>query len=152
MARNLKAIRQERGLTIAALSRRMTVIGHPMLETGILKTEQGLRGIDVDDLIGFAVALGVSPAALLLPRDTAPGDEVQLTPLVTVAAWEWSSGRFPLPVPGGITWQRLAEFELRSRPGWYGPSVTGWRAEMKHRKAEMDAWTRAAEGAPGGQD
>ena len=70
VARNIRRIRQHRDLTAAALSDRLAEIGHPILDSGILKIEHGGRRVDVDDLVALAEALGVEPAMLLLGEVT----------------------------------------------------------------------------------
>ena len=70
VARNVRRIRQHRDMTAAALSARLAEIGHPIVDTGILKIEHGDRRVDVDDLMALAEALGVEPAALLLGEVT----------------------------------------------------------------------------------
>jgi hypothetical protein len=59
-------------MTAADLSARLTEIGHPIVDSGIHKTELGDRRVDVDDLVAFAEALGVEPAVLLLGESTIP--------------------------------------------------------------------------------
>jgi hypothetical protein len=54
-------------ITTAEMSRRLGELGQPIPDTGITKTEQGTRRVDVDDLVAIALALGVTPNALLLP-------------------------------------------------------------------------------------
>jgi transcriptional regulator with XRE-family HTH domain len=137
---NLKQLREVRGLTYQKLSDRLRELGRPIPTLGLSRIENGNRRVDADDLVARARARDVNPAALLLPRDTAPGDEVQLAPelpVAAVAAWEWSAGRFPL-VPGDVTWQRLADFEMHARPDWHGASAVEWRDELERRKAEME--------------
>ncbi len=65
VARNVRLLRHHRNLTAAALSARLTGIGHPIVDTGILKIEHGDRRVDVDDLTALAEALQVEACALL---------------------------------------------------------------------------------------
>ena len=67
--------------------------------------------------------------------------------MAAVAAWEWSAGHYPLPVPEPITWQRIADFEANARPEWHGRSVSEWRDELARRDAEMAELKRKAEAA-----
>jgi transcriptional regulator with XRE-family HTH domain len=69
VARNVKALREARGLTQTDVSDRMRVIGRPLLPTGVLKVEQGSRRVDVDDLVALALALDATPNDLLGPLD-----------------------------------------------------------------------------------
>ena len=137
---NLKQLREARRLSYRELSDRLKELGRPIPTLGLSRIEKGARRVDADDLVALAIALDVNPAALLLPRDVSPGDEVRLAPempVAAVAAWDWSAGRFPL-VPGDVTWQRLADFEMHARPDWHGASVVDWRDELERRKAEME--------------
>ncbi len=98
LARNLAAIRQRRRLTVRALSDRLAGLGVRLLPSGITKTEQGARGVDVNELVALAIALNVSPVRLLLP-DTYDDQPVWLTPAKqapTWLAWSWAEGVGPL--------------------------------------------------------
>jgi transcriptional regulator with XRE-family HTH domain len=102
VAANLRSIRQERGLSYAALSRRLADLGHPVLDTGLMKIEKGQRRVGVDDLVALAVALDCTPNRLLLPEVefTRPGALFALTPgrdkVRTDDAWAWAYGERPL--------------------------------------------------------
>ncbi|WP_175496938.1 helix-turn-helix domain-containing protein [Actinopolyspora alba] len=90
--RNIEALRSAQGLSLAELSRRLEAVGRPILGTGIHKIEQGVRRVDVDDLVALALALNVTPNRLLLPVD---GSRVELTSEVEVEqrpAWNWADG------------------------------------------------------------
>lgn len=53
------------------------------------------RRVDADDLVGLALALGVSPLAILLPTAAAavlPGGERYSAERI----WDWGTGRAPL--------------------------------------------------------
>lgn len=65
VARNVRLLRRHRDLTYIALSRRLAEIGHPILDTGLMKIEKGDRRVDVDDLAALAEALQVEACALL---------------------------------------------------------------------------------------
>lgn len=101
VAENLRRIRQERGLSYAELARRLTGLGHPILDTGLLKIEKGDRRIDVDDLVALAVALGTTPNRLLLPEMNVEhaAEDYQLTPSMSAKPpllWAWAAGEVPL--------------------------------------------------------
>jgi transcriptional regulator with XRE-family HTH domain len=72
-AENLRRMRQHRGFSYAELARRLAGLGHPILDTGLLKIEKGDRRVDVDDLVALAAALEVSPADLLGPCSACTG-------------------------------------------------------------------------------
>lgn len=128
VAANIRRIRREREVTTAALSQRLAVIGHHIVDTGITKTEKGDRRVDVDDLTALALALGVTPNTLLMPQVTYLGssDFHYLTPEVSGSAehlWQWAQGERPLPVavPDFRDWigngkHPHLEFSLRTRP------------------------------------
>jgi transcriptional regulator with XRE-family HTH domain len=98
VAQQVKALREERRLTLAQLSERLTEVGRPILPTGIKKIERGgelARRVDVDDLVGLALALGVTPNRLLFGGDAGP-DPLPLTTTVAPSSrdvWEWASGQ-----------------------------------------------------------
>lgn len=99
VATNIARFRGQRGLTLAGLAERMTEVGRPMSVSGISSMENMQRRVDVDDLVAFAAALNVSPAALLMPHVTAdnthdPSDPSLLpkVPLETSAEPKPSSG------------------------------------------------------------
>jgi transcriptional regulator with XRE-family HTH domain len=67
VAHNVKVLREARGLTQTDVSDRMRTIGRPLLPTGVLKVEQGIRRVDVDDLVALALVFDVPPDELLGP-------------------------------------------------------------------------------------
>lgn len=69
VARNLPALRRERGLSTYALSEKLADIGWSLHPTALTRIEAGERRVDVDDLAALAVALDVSMNRLLLPTD-----------------------------------------------------------------------------------
>ena len=127
---NLTEIRAARRLTYKQLADRLEQLGRPIPTLGLSRIEKGNRRVDADDLVALAVALGVSPSALLLPRSGGPEDEIDLTSTTQVAAgvaWKWADGRIPLPRLGEITSAEQADFEKYARPPWdvssYGPQA-----------------------------
>jgi transcriptional regulator with XRE-family HTH domain len=96
----VERLRDVRSLTYKKLSEALEAAGRPIFPLGLSRLERGARRVDVDELVALAVALGVSPSTLLLPRDADPDDMVQLTPSVSVRAWiawQWMDGQMPLP-------------------------------------------------------
>jgi transcriptional regulator with XRE-family HTH domain len=94
--------REERRLTLPGLSERLKAVGRPILPSGLSKIELGERRADVDDLVALAIALEVSPAALLMPNEPT-GERVDLTENRRVSfnnAWSWATGEGPLLEPG----------------------------------------------------
>jgi hypothetical protein len=76
------------------------------------------RRVDVGDLVAIAIALGVSPATLLIPESETAGGTVTVTGGAgTVAAqrcWEWLTAAQPLP-EARVT---LLTFGARAWPQW----------------------------------
>jgi transcriptional regulator with XRE-family HTH domain len=131
---NLTEIRAARRLTYKQLSDRLEQLGRPIPTLGLSRIEKGNRRVDVDDLVALAVALGVNPSALLLPRDGQAESEIELTLAQRVAAgvaWKWADGRIPLPRLSEITPAEQADFEKYARPPWdvtsYGPQAPIFR-------------------------
>lgn len=115
---NVVRLRGARGLTREALADRLTEVGRPIRATGLARLEAGRRRVDVDDLIGLALALGVSPVALLLPPEMV--EELHLTDTTSTswqAAWRWAIGEEPFTqerMP--LTDRRVAAFITENRP------------------------------------
>jgi 8-oxo-dGTP pyrophosphatase MutT (NUDIX family)/transcriptional regulator with XRE-family HTH domain len=138
---NLATLRAERRLTYKDLSDRLAELGRPIPTLGLSRIEKGNRRVDADDLVALALALGVNPTALLLPRDVPPDGRVRLTEDVDASArdaWNWADGRWPLPFarPGSrsiVDWYLVADFEAHARPEWsplpeyarFGPADDG---------------------------
>lgn len=77
----------------------MSELGRPITASGLQKIEAHTRRVDADDLVALAVALGVSPVAILLPGTSEPGDSVSVTGVGAadaLAVWEWANGGRPL--------------------------------------------------------
>lgn len=124
VAMNLRDIRNQRGrVSVYDLAKQLEEAGWPIQPSGLTRIERRERRVDVDDLVALAVALGVNPSALLLPRRIDDGEEIELTPNVSAKpwpTWAWADGQIPLPTEddpkGGAESRELLEFELHSRP------------------------------------
>lgn len=57
-------------MVYAELSRKLAEMGREIPPLGLRRIETGERRVDVDDLVALALALDLSPLALLLPTDT----------------------------------------------------------------------------------
>jgi 8-oxo-dGTP pyrophosphatase MutT (NUDIX family)/transcriptional regulator with XRE-family HTH domain len=123
---NLKQLRDARRLSYRELSDRLEALGRPIPTLGLSRIEKGNRRVDADDLVALALALGVNPTALLLPRTGANTDEIELTAdqrASALDAWDWADGRRPLPpadpdARSAEGWYRLADFASYARPVW----------------------------------
>jgi len=92
---NVKRIRGDIGFTQADLSRSLAQNGHPIPVSSIGRIETGDRRVEVDDLVALALALGVSPLALLLPHTRGPEDVVEFSgwgPDLARDVWGFSLG------------------------------------------------------------
>jgi transcriptional regulator with XRE-family HTH domain len=127
VAANIERLRKSQNLSYAELSRRLDALECPIAPLGLTRIREHQRRVDVDDLVALALALGVSPATLLLPgpdASTAPGSaggKVPVTeggehyPLSQV--WRWFVAESPIDV--AISFPPSApvvEFQLRARP------------------------------------
>jgi transcriptional regulator with XRE-family HTH domain len=139
---NLTELRQARRLAYRELAERLTEIGRVIPVLGLSRIEDGNRRVDADDLVALAIALGVSPAALLLPRFSEPDvliDLAQRKQATARAAWAWADGQFPLVASGAppLTWRQITDFETHARPEWQEPgTLTRWRDDMQRRTAQ----------------
>jgi transcriptional regulator with XRE-family HTH domain len=125
-AANLEAIREDRRLSQDELAEAVERLGRPMTRQIVGKTEAGDRRIDVDDLVAFAVALGVTPNRLLMP-DSAGQVQAELLPELTVSEldeWKCASGEEQLPADNaepGVAGRFLRENRPHAVPdGYFG--------------------------------
>ena len=93
--------------------------------------EKGERVVTSDELAAFAVAFGVSPAALLLPLTAKPDDDVEVTgggSATARQAWLWASSVQPLRTTAGNEQTERLEHQLYSLPPWLrsDQNVSGW--------------------------
>lgn len=73
---NLPRFRALRRMTLMDLAERLDELGRPMSVPTLSAVENGKRRIDVDDLVHLALALDVSPAALLMPPANGLDDSI----------------------------------------------------------------------------
>ncbi|MED5815732.1 XRE family transcriptional regulator [Mycolicibacterium sp. 050232] len=118
VAANVERLRNEQNLTFAALSDRLERLQRPIPPLGLRKIVAETRRVDADDLVGLAVALGVSPASLLMPdlRIVTKDDLVPITgwnaPISAAPVWRWLTATAPL-IHGTD-----ASFIDRALPSW----------------------------------
>jgi transcriptional regulator with XRE-family HTH domain len=93
----VRTTRERKGWTQQQLADRLAALDCPIDRSIIAKIESGKRGVSLDEAFAFAAALGVSPAALALPRGT--DTDVRVAPNLTVRGYEayrWLQGRAAL--------------------------------------------------------
>jgi len=101
-ATELKATRQRKGWTQEELAARLRDLDAPMDRSTVAKIEASKRGVSVDELVFFAVGLGVPPLSLIVPRsgkDDALDTFMQVAPNRSVRAWQatmWLKGHWQL--------------------------------------------------------
>lgn len=110
---NVARIRKTQRLSLKDLEERMGRHGRRISFSGLSKIEKGSRKVDTDDLMTLALALDVSPVALLLPEGD-PDAKVEVTGGhgSLAAFWQWAFGESPLIDPD---WR---SFQARSLPRW----------------------------------
>lgn len=104
VASNVRRLRERAGLSVPQLSGKTGELGYRIPPEAIHKIEAardarpGARHINVDEVTVLAVALGVSPVALLLPPTVRGETEVTgVGQLSARDAWRWMRGRNRLP-------------------------------------------------------
>ncbi|OHV03894.1 helix-turn-helix domain-containing protein [Mycobacterium talmoniae] len=137
-ADNIKRLRD--GLPFTELAERLKSIGRPIPPLGLRKLETYERRVDADDLVALAVALGVSPITLLMPRASAPDELVDITgfdgDLPAAALFAWLSARDALPAQaGGVNMTRVA-FLARALPDWMQQMA---RIQFDHER-QQEEW------------
>jgi hypothetical protein len=91
VARNITTIRKARNLAYTELSARLGKLGREIPTWGLRKIESGGRRVDTDDLVALALALNVSPVALLL--STEPSSLVpKAKTYPPERVWDWAIG------------------------------------------------------------
>jgi 8-oxo-dGTP pyrophosphatase MutT (NUDIX family)/transcriptional regulator with XRE-family HTH domain len=151
---NLKRLRDERRLSYRELSDALARLGRPIPTLGLSRIERGERRVDADDLVALALALGVNPSALLLPRDVPPDSLVSLADDWSASAtdaWAWADGRRPLPVAGPFTRsnmdiQAAMDFASHARPEWAPPPETLQAMGISLRRPIVAAIVTSSEG------
>lgn len=121
VAANVLRFRTARGLSTTRLAATLKEIGHSIPATGITRIEKGERRVDTDDLVALALALNVSPVALLLPPTEDSETLVDLTENVALRArdaWAWADGEEPHARVERDKYGHVLRFRLDSRPEW----------------------------------
>lgn len=113
---NVERIRRGRRMALKELSAELSALGRPISLSGLSKLENGDRKADSDDLMALALALNVSPVALLLPQGN-PSDLVEVTGGRGAVGllWEWAYAQEELVA------EDRRSFQARSLPAWFHP-------------------------------
>lgn len=120
VAENIRRLREDQNLTYTQVSELLYSRAHWVIApTAIRRIEEGGRRVNVDELVALAVALGVSPATLLMPNHANAGAKAKATGTGTqnaVNIWNWLTARNALK--GEAAQKELLEFWVRSWPTW----------------------------------
>lgn len=138
VAANIRRLRTAQNLTYTQLSERLKdAADWSITPVGVRRIEEGQRRVSVDDLVALAVALGKSPALLLMPDTLTPEVRVAATGTGKQAAdrlWEWLCGLEPLS-GSGMNW---ATFRAGTWPEWKWEQFSAGE-ELQRRRREFDA-------------
>lgn len=142
VAANVRALRKKRGLDLAQLSVRLFEVGQPISLKSLSKLENGQRRVDVDDLVGLALALDVTPNRLLLTETASNVEEVSLTDGVRASsrvAWRWACGERPITAPSSIDIKRDVSFGTVNRPHDPPDDMTAGELLERDKRGEFDS-------------
>lgn len=92
VAANVRHLRELRQFSYVGLSKQIRELGRHVDAVALRRIEAGQRRVDVDDVMVLAVALGVSPLAVLLPHGDGKivaGGECYRKDRF----WDWACGR-----------------------------------------------------------
>lgn len=115
VGRNVRLLRQQHGMSQAAMADLLSRYGVHLDPTAVLRIEKGARDLKVDELLAFASALLTHPADLLAPPD---GERLELGEYALDGAqvFAWLSGDAAAP----LTAQRSREdFERRGKTQYH---------------------------------
>lgn len=116
---NVARVRKSQQLSLQDVADKLTSLGRRISLSGLSKIERGERRADVDDLMALAIALDVSPLALLLPVVEEPGADTRVTGALGSAGlfWAWAlAERTPFS-------QDDRSFVARSLPWWLDSNI-----------------------------
>ncbi|MCX2929274.1 helix-turn-helix transcriptional regulator [Mycobacterium sp. CVI_P3] len=144
VADNVRRLRERHGMNYTQLSQRLQSAANWSINAvGIRRIESGDRRVTADDLMALAVALRVSPIALLMPNTEMKGAEVHVTGLprtfTAEQVWEWlrasEQGYFP------VEFESPQAFLTRSWPTWFQEQMCDWLASVDDRYKQMQEKT-----------
>ena len=99
----VRRLREQRELSLQALSDRLETVGRPILASGLSKIEAGTRRVDVDDLVALAEALGTTPDDLLTASEAAPRSQGGVASVLLRAAAELTAAAVVITDSAGLT-------------------------------------------------
>ncbi len=131
-AENVKRIREKLRLTFAELSRILEESGRAIPPLGLRRIEEGERRIDADDLVALSLALGVSPATLLMPDTDSEDARVSVTghPDTVPASQLWRWLRADRSIAGAENAGELVDFYTLALPAWRRMQVADFLQDM----------------------
>ncbi|WP_220473773.1 helix-turn-helix domain-containing protein [Mycobacteroides abscessus] len=119
---NLPRYRGLRHMKLTDLSEKLAELGRPMSVPTLSAIENGKRRIDVDDLVHLALALDVTPSALMMPEverahelPDAPGSVAWTD---AHDWWAWLVGRNPLWASPNTDLHDLETWRRSVNPSW----------------------------------
>jgi len=127
IAENVARIRKDRPWSQREFAEHLAAAGLKIHASAVAKIETGERRVSIEELLQIAVALDVTPMALLLAHDGAP---LAISPDLNVNqdwAQDWISGLSPLPAGwtgAGDQYetadgQKVDAFEVSRRKMWF---------------------------------
>lgn len=95
VATNVTRYRESARFNYTELSKELERHGRDISALAVRRIEESNRRVDVDDLVALALALNVSPLALLLPRhESAITTTGETYPAERI--WQWAKGEKPI--------------------------------------------------------
>jgi len=127
VAENVRGLRQRMGWTQDRLRQRLAEVGVRLSRPTVVALEQGKRSIDVSELLGLGLALGVAPHLLLYPHagvDVVAADDPSAPRYAgsEVADWLWDPDPNELSTAGlseRVEWHEMAGIPERASSDVY---------------------------------
>lgn len=132
-------VRRLRGDTqYVKLAAELARLGRPIPTLGLRKIESYERRVDADDLVALAMALGTSPATLLMPggSEVGPDDHVAIADAGPVAeandVWNWLTAQRSIDPDVDYV-----EFGARAWPRWVRLNVASMVGRTPEERAQI---------------
>jgi transcriptional regulator with XRE-family HTH domain len=152
--KNIRDIRDRKGISAPELSSRLKELDRAIPPLGIHRIESGDRRVDADDLMAFAVALGVSPITLLMPEASSEESPVTITgeelELHAGRVWTWLTAFDTLPQTP--TQVKLMGVFFRSMFGAYAWPAWIQAEDARTSRAKIDRMLGHADEDDNGDD